>query len=645
MAGFAVVVRRSGEPVPPVIIDAMRRSLQHRAPDGIDVRTRDNVAVVFGRLHATPEACFERQPHERGDGTWLVADARIDNRAELIERLGWARPAASTSDVELLAACHAQVGERMAAEVLGDFAIVAIDPRGVIRCWRDHVGVKPLYYWVGDEWVVIGSELRQITAHPDAPRTPHVGLLGEYLSGWVESTTATVIRGVHRLPAAHALVIDEKGTRTWRYWIPPFDERIEFDDLVDYEEQFLSLFTEAVRCRMRTAGPLGAELSGGLDSTSVTAMAARLAKSGQVPATDVLAHSCVFPWSRRADENTYIREAVDHLGVDWTAIVDEGDRGPWAWDDSFFWSDIPLPPDGPAHVDVCRSARRRGCSVVLTGHGGDHWFDPSPYVLLDLIEDRRFLTAWRMAKSFAGPGLRAPAWLLVKAGVEPYRPSWLRRPGAVRRAVAVTGAARAEARLDERRTPGRLPRAFHRLRAQRHFEHCAGGYDAMSFEIFDRTAALGGVECRHPYFDRRLVEFGCRVPVTVHATPALNRRLQRGGLCDLLPPGIAARRTKARFSEVWLRDIDRHLPEACWPDTHVVRNGWVDLFKAQAAMARTRAEIAGPQGAGQIFFLWGMVQTESVLRALTGHASPNRDTIEENLRHTRANRCPEEPRR
>jgi asparagine synthase (glutamine-hydrolysing) len=245
MAGFAVVVRRSGEPVPPVIVDAMRRSLQHRAPDGIDVRTRDNVAVIFGRLHATPEACFECQPHECGDGTWLVADARIDNRAELMERLGWARPAVSTSDVELLAAYYERASERAADDVLGDFAMVAIDPRGRICCWRDHLGVKPLYYWVSDDWVVIGSELRQIAAHPDAPRTPDTGLLGLYLSGWVESTTATVIRGVYRLPAAHTLVIDRQGVRTWRYWMPPFDDRIELDTLSDYAEQFLSLFTEA----------------------------------------------------------------------------------------------------------------------------------------------------------------------------------------------------------------------------------------------------------------------------------------------------------------------------------------------------------------------------------------------------------------
>jgi len=211
MSGFAVVVRRTGEPVPTGVIDVMRNSLLHRAPDGVEVAARDNVAVVSGRLHATPEARFERQPHECGDGTWFIADARLDNRAEVMGWLGWSRPAASTSDVELLAAWYERAGKRAAQQLLGDFVTVAVEPGGRVVCFRDHLGVKPLYYWVDDEWMVIGSELRQIAAHPAAPRSPDVGLLGEYLSGWVESTTATVIQGVRRLPAAHGLVIDERG--------------------------------------------------------------------------------------------------------------------------------------------------------------------------------------------------------------------------------------------------------------------------------------------------------------------------------------------------------------------------------------------------------------------------------------------------
>lgn len=619
MSGFAVVLRRSGEPVPPPVVAALRRSLEHRAPDGVEIRERGNVAVIYGRLDATPEARCEQQPHECRDGNWLVSDARVDNRSELAAHPGPLRPLAGVTDVELLAACYERVGQDAPRHVLGDFAVVAIGPNGRITCFRDHLGVKPLHYWIGDEWVVVASELRQIAAHPDAPRSPNVGVLGEYLSGCPESTTETVLRGVCRLPAAHALVIDGGQARTWRYWTPPFDQRIELRSYDEYEERFLALLTEAVRCRMRAAGPVGTELSGGLDSTSVTALGQRLAGSGAVPATGVHAYSCLFPWSRDADERDHIQHAVDHLGVSWTGVTDDGDRPRWAWEDAAFWWDIPLPADGPAHVDVCRSARRDGCSVVLSGHGGDHWFDADPHALVELVQDGKLPAAWRMALRYARQGRRRALRRLLTDGIAPHGPSWLRHPRAPARAAAVIGVARAEARLDQRQEPFLLPREFRRLRAQRLFELCAGGLSAMSFGVFDRVAARAGVEYRHPYFDRRLVEFACQVPVPVHTTPSTNRRLQRGGLRDVLPPGTAARLSKAEFSDVTLRVAEQHLPEASWPDSEIVRRGWVDLAAARTTLASTRTALADRKSGGDTHFLWGMVQAEAVLR--TVHAN------------------------
>jgi asparagine synthase (glutamine-hydrolysing) len=622
MAGFAVIVRRSGEPVPASIIESVRRSLEHRAPDGTDVATRENVAVIFGRLHATPEARFERQPHECRDGSWLVADARIDNRSDLVRGLPQTLRESSTSDVELIAACYEDGSDKAIAELVGDFAIAKIDPRGRLTCFRDHLGVKPLYYWIGDDWIVIASELRQIAAHPDAPRAINVGLLGEYLSGWVEDATSTVVRDVNRLPAAHALVIEAGRPRTRRYWTPRFDDRIELKDSAAYEDEFLALFTEAVRCRMRSCGPVGTELSGGLDSTSVTAMASRLVRSGGVPASDVLSFSCLFPWSPRTREDGYIKTAVDGLGVDWTPVVNDPDREPWLWDDAKFWSDIPLPPDGPDHVGLCRAARDRGCSVVLTGHGGDQWFAPSHSdALLDLIASRRLASAWDMAHRNADSGTRSAINVLLRQAVIPRLPSWARRRRTVRRAPWVSGTTREEAKLDERPSPGHLPQLFRRPIAQRCYEHCAGGYDAMTMEILDRTAARAGVEFRHPYLDRRLVDFACRIPVSVHYTRTQTRRLQREGLREVLPPSIAERTSKASFGQIWLREIDRHLPDADWSACDVAQAGWVDLSEAQAAMERTRTVMADRMGGGKIIGMWGIVQAEAVVRALNSPPS------------------------
>jgi asparagine synthase (glutamine-hydrolysing) len=609
MAGFAIVVSRDGKPVPSAIVETLRQSLVHRAPDGIDVTVRGPVAVLAGRLHATPEAHLERQPILGPTGSLLVADVRLDNRQELMATLGWSRPGATTTDVDLLAACHASYGDRMGEVLVGDFAAVVLEPYGRILGVRDHIGVKPLYYWSSSRWIVLASELRQIAAHPEAPCDTDAGMFGQYLSGHVESTTDTVVAGVRRLPAAHFLTIDSAGENIRRYWTPSFDDPIELPSREAYQDRFRELLAEAVQCRLRSAGPVAAELSGGLDSTSVTAMAARLTRSASVPGPGILAMSCVFPWSTRADESRYIREAVDALDVEWTPVVDDAERPPWAWSDAAFWSDVPLPPDGPDHVRLCETARERGCAVVLTGHGGDQSFDPTPFAVPELVQDRRYLSAWRM--SAAVGGTRARLSLLARAGKLHHRPR-----GAGPRAAAVTGSARSMSGIDDRPSAGQLPRAFGRHRAQGHFEQFGGGYHAMSLEIFDRIAARAGVEYRHPYLDRRLVEFGCRVPVWVHATAWANRCLQRGALRELLPPGVAGRTSKARFSEVWLRDIETHLPHAAaWSSSLVVSNGWIDPRRADAALERTRERVAGASGAGPIFMLWGMVQAEAVLQA------------------------------
>lgn len=251
---------------------------------------------------------------------------------------------------------------------------------------------------------MIGSELRQVAAHPAAPRSPDVGLLGEYLSGWGESTTATVIQGVHRLPAAHGLVIDENGPHRWRYWLPPFDDRAR----ARRSRRVRGPVSRAVRrsrpvpAACRRPGRVRAQRRPRLHLDHRDGGDAREVREGTCDRRAGRSRAC----SRGAfvPERTSSSGRRSTLDLDWTAISNDGDGPPWAWEDTAFWSDIPLPPDGPEHMKVCRAARDRGCAVVLTGHGGDHSFDPTPFVLLDLVGGGRRLTAWRFARGFSGPG-------------------------------------------------------------------------------------------------------------------------------------------------------------------------------------------------------------------------------------------------
>lgn len=613
MSGFACIVARRGQRVPSRTVDLVAESLRHRGPDGVTTDVAGGVALVHAALHSTPEAARERQPLRHASGVTYVGDVRLDNRSDLIPALGWRRAPSDTTDIELVAEAHQRWGHALGDRIIGDFAFAAVTRSGTIEVFRDHMGIRPVHYWCSPDWFVVASEIRQIVAVPGTPSEIDIAVAGEYLSGQVESATDTVLAGIHRLPAAHLLRYEDR-VRTERYWLPELDEPILLPCRDDYRERFRELFDQAVHCRLRTTGPIGCELSGGLDSTSVAAAAAR--------SHDVRAFSCRFPGAPRSDETAFIKEAVDELGFQWEAVVNDPDRPRWVDDNVSFWSDIPLPPDGPEHVEIANRTRDLGGRVLLTGHGGDHWLDASSYILTELLSTGQIGPAWQTAIAWASGDRRGAIELVARTQFTHMKPAWLTKPGN-RRARWVTGEARAAARLDERRLPGQLPLLFGGRRANALHRINDTGYEAMTRLILDRSGSQAGIETRHPYLDRRLMEFACRVPAAVHHEPGRNRTLQRDILDDLLPTLIINRRSKASFSEVWWQEIRRHTTPRQLADGKLASLGWLDPAEVSAAWERTAAIMDASTGAGHAIALWGMIQIESVLRQLDGlHCAP-----------------------
>ncbi len=580
--------------------------MRHRGPDGVTTHVEGDIALIHAALHCSSTATIERQPHRHRSGTFYLGDVRLDNRAELIASLGWPKPATETTDIELIAEVHQRWGRQLGDRVVGDFAFVAVTPAGTIEAYRDHMGVRPVHYWHSPDWFVIASELRQIVAMPEAPSDIDVAIAGEYLSGHVESATDTVIARVHRLPAAHLLQLD-RSLRTVRYWLPPLDDPILLPSRDDYRERFRELFDEAVRCRI-PAGPVACQVSGGLDSTSVASAAARAG-------ADVHAFSCTFADAPRSNEMPFIQAAVDHLGLRWEAVVNDNERSRWVADEVAFWSDIPLPPDAPDHVEIGRRIFDRGGRVMLTGHGGDHWLDASSYILTELCVTGELGAAWRTATAWTSGDSRRASRLLARALAESHKPGWMRRPGA-QRAPWVSGAARSAARLDERRLTRQIPRLHRGHRANAVFRINDTGYEAMSRLMLDRIGSRAGIETRHPYLDRRLMEFACRIPASIHHEPERKRTLQRDALRDLLPESIVTRRSKASFSEVWWHEIQRHTSPGELANGHLADRGWLDVAEAQAAWHETDQTMRASAGAGRALALWGLIQIEAVLRHL-----------------------------
>jgi len=265
-------------PVEQADLERMQATVAHRGPDAQGTWSEGCAGLGHRMLWTTPESKREKLPLASDRGKLvLTADARVDNRDELAAALGLSRPLAEITDGELILAAYERWGERCPEYLQGDFAFGIWDRRKqVLFCARDRFGVKPLYFYSSTKTVAFSSEIKALLSVPDVPCRLNEVSVAYYLTSMFEDTASTFYLDIQRLPPAHSLTVSLQGTRLRCYWTldPSRELRLGSDD--EYAEGFRETFMEAVRCRLRSAYPVGSLLSGGLDSSAVTCVARNL---------------------------------------------------------------------------------------------------------------------------------------------------------------------------------------------------------------------------------------------------------------------------------------------------------------------------------------------------------------------------------
>ena len=280
MSAIAGIFYLDNRPVDCADLGRMLDTLAHRGPDGADVWFEESVGLGHRMLWITPESLLEKLPLvNQTDDFVITADARIDNRDELIAALGLSdRPTEKITDSQLILAAYEQWGKKCPEYLLGDFAFAIWDGyQQQLFCARDHFGVKPFYYYYrSNQSFIFASEMKALLCLPEVPRQVNEVRIADFLALMMEDKAITTYQDLLRLPPAHSILVSQEGIRLWSYWSldPGRELRLESDEA--YAEAFRDIFTEAVRCRLRTAFPIGSQLSGGLDSSSVTCMAWKL---------------------------------------------------------------------------------------------------------------------------------------------------------------------------------------------------------------------------------------------------------------------------------------------------------------------------------------------------------------------------------
>jgi len=603
------------------------RAIAHRGPDAEGFHF-DGPAALGHRRLSILDLESGGQPMVR-DGVALAFNGEAYDFAALREQLrAKGHPFTTRSDTEVVLRAYLEWGEEFPERVHGMFALALWDARRrKLILARDRLGKKPLYYFAQGARVLFGSELKALLAHGGVPRELDPEALVQYLACEYVPAPATILRGIRKLPAAHVAVLDERGFRLRRYWDVPGPDPQQRASSTDAARELLRLLDAAVAKRLVADVPVGVFLSGGIDSTSIAALAIRHKKPLQTFSIGFVEESF--------DESPWAQLAAERLGTEHVAQKFSGqdclDLIPAAV------AQLDEPFADPSFLPTLLLSRftRRHVKVALAGDGGDELFAgydpflahrpaalfariPKPlraalHGLVDALpaSSRNMSLDFRLKQFLRG--VDAPASLRHASWIASFLPAEmtpllqphlaaLASPEVAFRQVS-EDAARSGAR------PGSIDEAL---------RYYLTRYLADDILVkADRASMAASLELRAPYLDTAVVEFAARLPWRMKMSLTRTKVLLKRALRGVVPEEIL-RRPKKGFGipvAAWIRGPLRPLFEEELSE-RALREGGVFEPKAVrdllSAHLDGRADLRKPLWTLLMFQLWRRHHAQAV---------------------------------
>ncbi len=562
MSGIVGLVNFDGEPVDDNTLSRLTDFMSYRGPDAQRFWIDANVGLGHSLLRTTGEQELEDQPLSLDGHRWLVADARIDSRYDLIEKLAGKLNRSTTqsripTDAELILLAFEAWEEKCIEHLIGDFAFAIYDKRSSsLFCARDHFGVKPFFYAYDDQHFLFSNTLNVLRLCERVSDTLNEVAIGDYLLlGLNQDLSSTTFRDIQRLPPGHTLLISNSVLKTRQFWAPASRHKIDYRDSQSYVERFDELFKSAIRDRLRT-NRVSVSMSGGLDSTSIAYIARSNLKEGGQPR----AYSIVYDSLISDDERHYAEAAAQHIGISLTHI---------SADQFALFDAIPedmnqpepflISPLSGQFFRLLRLCAENG-RVALTGYDGD--------ALMNERERTYFFRAAKrlqLKKLITGLGLfiaaqkRLPRLgirtgfkqMAGKPNADSFYPDWIDEAFAKRINLRERLKELPTSKTDTEARPDAVRMLTTKVWAP-------------LFEGYDPGATKLSLEFRHPYIDLRLVEYLLSIP----AVPwCVNKHILRRAMSTRLPDqvldrpktplgGDPALQLSQRASVRWLDDFE-----------------------------------------------------------------------------------------
>jgi asparagine synthase (glutamine-hydrolysing) len=536
------------EPASSEAVVAMTRSLVHRGPDGEGTHVRGPAGLGHRRLSIIDLSEAAREPMANEDESlWLVFNGEIYNFRELRERLEPRHRFRSSTDAEVILHLYEEQGDAVVRALDGMFAFALWDaPRRRLLLARDRAGKKPLFYHDGPRLFAFASEVKGLLAHPEVPHERDPAALPLFLTYGYVPHPGTFYRGIRSLPPAHTLVATPTGVEgPSPYWSARFTNGAVRDGR-EAEERFRELLEAAVVRRLVSDVPLGAFLSGGLDSSTVVALMAR-GGGGRVKTFTI-----GFAGAREYDERHHARVVAERFSTDHTEFVVE----PKALDlvDRLVWHhDGPFGDSSAVPTYLLSELTRSSVTVALNGDGGDEVFAGYLRLYAGALSDRvprwAFSALRGLLSVLPEPSDRRHPLRYAKRFAEAGRLPLLER-------YLHWNAAFPDG-LDELLRPelaGNVDRDELLASFRRSFAVAEGSTLARLLQVnfdnyllddllvkMDRMSMAHGLETRSPLLDTAVVEFGASLPDSLRMRLGTGKVLLRRAMRGILPESILRR--------------------------------------------------------------------------------------------------------
>ncbi len=560
------------------ILSNMLIRISHRGPDESGIYLNQNIGLGHVRLSILDLKTGSQPMSDENGFYWIVFNGEIFNYIELRNELvKKAYKFRTTSDTEVLLYLYKEYGAACLSKLNGQFAFAIWNKKKKeLFLARDRVGIRPLFYTNVSGSFIFGSEIKSILEHPDV--TPEISShsLFQIFTFWTTITPNTAFKDIYELPPGHFMLVNSKGIQKNHWWELKFpssgeENNISFKNAV---EELNKIYSDAVKIRLRADVPVGAYLSGGLDSSIITSYIKDIFP-------DILRTFSIGFAESEFDESSYQKIVVDYLKTKHSGVQCSSEEIANIFPEVIWHTETPLLRTSPAPMYLLsNSVRENNYKVVITGEGADEIF--AGYNIFKETIIRRF---W--AKQ---PGSRIRPLLLQK--LYPYIPQLSERPGALKFFFGY--------KLTETDSPfySHLLRWHNTSRINSFFsdeiksqlknydpiielkEKLPVGFNNwnalskaqwLETKIFmsgyllssqgDRMAMANSIEGRYPFLDHRIIEFAATLPADYKLKGLNEKYLLKQLMQGRLPDSILKRSKQAYRAPIQSAFLSKNAPD------------------------------------------------------------------------------------